>query len=199
MNYKYPECNAVIDVTKPPYNVDNTGKTDCTAALCKVFDDICGEYKANLLKTKAMLEKQQDPNALITFEIRKVNGKHNVVFAEELPLKKIIYFPNGTYLVSDTISYSIEEFRNILFDRPYMEMNTQLRIKGESRDGVIIKLKDNCKGFEHGNDRPVISFDQSGTSNIAQSNMIEDITVNIGKGNPGATGIRYFANNTGAV
>ena len=199
MNYKFPECNAVIDVTKPPYNADNTGKTDCTKALCRVFDDICGEYKANLLKSKEKLEAMEDPNALITFEIRKVNGKHNVVFAEDVPLKKIIYFPNGTYLVSDTISYSIEEFRNMLFDLPYMEMNTLLRIKGESRDGVIIKLKDNCKGFEHGNDRPVISFDQSGTSNIAMSNMVEDITVNIGKGNPGATGIRYFANNTGAV
>ena len=199
MNFKYPECNAVIDVTKPPYNADNTGKTDCTAALCRVFDDICGEYKANLLESKAKLEAMEDPNALITFEIRKVGGKHNVVFAEDVPLKKIIYFPNGTYLVSDTISYSIEEFRNMLFDLPYMEMNTLLRIKGESRDGVIIKLKDNCKGFEHGNDRPVISFDQSGTSNIAMSNMVEDITVNIGKGNPGATGIRYFANNTGAV
>ena len=199
MNYKFPECNAVIDVTKPPYNADNTGKTDCTKALCRVFDDICGEYKANLLKSKEKLEAMEDPNALITFEIRKVNGKHNVVFAEDVPLKKIIYFPNGTYLVSDTISYSIEEFRNMLFDLPYMEMNTLLRIKGESRDGVIIKLKDNCKGFEHGNDRPVISFDQSGTSNIAMSNMVEDITVNIGKGNPGATGIRYFGNNTGAV
>ncbi|MBO5232599.1 MAG: hypothetical protein J6B88_08260 [Clostridia bacterium] len=199
MNYKFPECNAVIDVTKPPYNADNTGKTDCTNALCRVFDDICGEYKANLLKSKEKLEAMDDPNALITFEIRKVNGKHNVVFAEDVPLKKIIYFPNGTYLVSDTISYSIEEFRNMLFDLPYMEMNTLLRIKGESRDGVVIKLKDNCKGFEHGNDRPVISFDQSGTSNIAMSNMVEDITVNIGKGNPGATGIRYFANNTGAV
>lgn len=199
MNYKYPECNAVVDVTKPPYNADNTGKTDCTQALCRVFDDICGEYKKNLLESKARLEKMEDPNALVTFEIRKVAGKHNVVFAEELPLKKIIYFPNGTYLVSDTISYSIEEFRNILFDRPYMEMNTQLRIKGESRDGVVIRLKDNCKGFEHGQDRAVISFDQAGTSNIAQSNMIEDITVSVGKGNPGATGIRYFANNTGAV
>ena len=199
MNYKFPECNAVIDVTKPPYNADNTGETDCTAALCKAFDDICGEYKKNLLESKEKLETMEDPNALITFEIRKVNGKHNVVFAEDVPLKKIIYFPNGTYLVSDTISYSIEEFRNMLFDLPYMEMNTLLRIKGESRDGVIIKLKDNCKGFEHGNDRPVISFDQSGTSNIAMSNMVEDITVNIGKGNPGATGIRYFGNNTGAV
>ena len=28
MNFKYPECNAVIDVTKPPYNADNTGKTE---------------------------------------------------------------------------------------------------------------------------------------------------------------------------
>lgn len=199
MNFKYPICDAVIDVTNPPYNADNTGKTDCTAALCKVFNDICGEYKANLLKSREKLYKMEDPNALITFEIRKVNGKHNVVFAEDVPVKKIIYFPNGTYLVSDTISYYIEEFRNILFDLPYMEMNTQLRIKGESRDGVVIKLKDNCKGFEYGNDRPVISFDQGGTSNIAMSNMIEDITVNIGVGNPGATGIRYFANNTGAV
>ena len=37
-------------------------------------------------------------------------------------------------------------------------MNAQIRLMGESIDGVIIKLKDNCPGFEYGNDRPVNSF-----------------------------------------
>ena len=30
----------IIDVTKPPYNVDNTGKVDCTETLCAIIDDI---------------------------------------------------------------------------------------------------------------------------------------------------------------
>ena len=40
-NIRYPaSCKAFIDVTKPPYNLDNTGKTDCTATLVKLLDDI---------------------------------------------------------------------------------------------------------------------------------------------------------------
>lgn len=31
------------------------------------------------------------------------------------------------------------------------------------------------------------------------TNMFENITIDIGSGNPGATGLRYFANNTGAI
>ena len=38
---KYPEnFKNIIDVTKAPYFADNTGKTDCTAVLCQVFDDL---------------------------------------------------------------------------------------------------------------------------------------------------------------
>ncbi len=199
-NFVFPAgCEAIIDVTKPPYNIDNTGKIDCTKQLCALVDEIMGNYANELYKTKEKLEAIDDPNALMSFEIRKVDGRSNVIFPEELPLSKIIYFPNGTYLVSDTISYSIEEFRNFLLSLRHLEMNCQLRFFGQSRDGVIIKLKDNCKGFEYGNDRPVFSFLQGEMSNIAMTNMFENITIDIGSGNPGATGIRYFANNTGAV
>lgn len=38
MNYP-AEFKNIIDITKPPYNADNTGKTDCTAALIRAFDD----------------------------------------------------------------------------------------------------------------------------------------------------------------
>lgn len=38
---KYPIITkAIINVTKAPYFADNTGKTDCTAVLCQVFDDL---------------------------------------------------------------------------------------------------------------------------------------------------------------
>ncbi len=198
--YVFPkECKAVIDVTKPPYNCDNTGQEDCTEALCRVVDDVLGAYQDEFYETKAKIEAMDDPNALITFEIRKINGIPNVIFPEKLPPSKIIYFPAGTYLVSDTISYSYEEYRNILGGVRGMEMNCQLRFKGQGKDLVTIKLKDHCKGFEYGNDRPVVSFMQGERSNIAMTNMFEDITIDVGAGNPGATGIRYFANNTGAV
>lgn len=199
-NFVFPaDCQAIIDVTKPPYNLDNTGREDCTEALCRIVDDILGAYQDNFYKTKDKLEAMEDPNALISFEIRKVNGLPNVIFPEQLPPSRIIYFPNGTYLVSDTISYSYEEFRNILAGKRHLEMNCQLRFMGQSRDGVVIKLKDHCKGFEYGQDRPVISFMQGDASNIAMTNMFENITIDVGVGNPGATGLRYFANNTGAV
>ena len=199
-NYIFPQdCKAIIDVTKPPYNVDNTGKTDCTGQLCKIVDDILGAYEQKFYETDAKLEAMEDPNALISFEIRKVRGRKNVIFPEELPQSKIIYFPNGIYLVSDTISYSMEEFRNFLGSVRGLEMNCQLRFFGQSRDGVVIKLKDHCKGFEFGNDRPVIDFMRGEQSNIAMTNMLENMTIDIGSGNPGATGVRYFANNTGAI
>lgn len=198
--YRFPTaCKTIIDVTQAPYFADNTGKKDCTETLCRIVDDILGSYANKLYETKEKLEAMEDPNALITFEIRKIDGRSNVIFPEELPESRIIYFPNGTYLVSDTISYSIEELRNFLGSLRHLEMNARLRFMGESRDGVVIRLQDHCKGFEYGTDRPVISFMQGEASNIAMTNMFENITVDIGAGNPGATGIRYFGNNTGAI
>ncbi len=199
-NYVFPdECRAIIDVTKPPYNIDNTGKIDCTKQLCAIVDEVLQNYERAFYETKEKLEAIDDDNALISFEIRKINGRSNVIFPEVLPESKIIYFPNGTYLVSDTISYSMEEFRNFICSVRAMEMNCQLRFFGQSRDGVILKLQDNCKGFEYGNDRPVIDFLRGEASNIAMTNMLENMTIDIGSGNPGATGVRYFANNTGAI
>ena len=193
------DCKAIIDVTKPPYNIDNTGQKDCTKQLCALVDEVLGAYEKNFYETKKKLEAMEDDDALISFEIRKVDGKCNVIFPEQLPPSKIIYFPNGTYLVSDTISYSMEEFRNFIGSVRAMEMNCQLRFMGQSRDGVVIKLQDHCKGFEFGNDRPVIDFMRGEQSNIAMTNMLENLTIDVGSGNPGATGVRYFANNTGAI
>ena len=199
-DFRYPnDLKGLIDVTKPPYNADNTGKVDCTKALCRAIDDIFNEYKRDFDKTVEKLNSMEGDEVWIGFEIRRVNGLNCIIWPEKLPESKIIYFPNGTYLVSDTISYSLEHFRNIFNNVPYLEMNCRLRLMGQSMEGVTIKLQDNCKGFEYGNDRPVISFMRGEASNISMTNMIENLTIDIGKNNPGATGVVHFANNTGAA
>lgn len=189
----------IIDVTKPPYNVDNTGKKDCTETLCRIIDEILLPNIEKLEEAKKKLAAIPDENARVSFEIWRMNGSDYVIFPEFLEPTKIIYFPEGTYLVSDTITYSHENLKNFYASKPYFEMNRQIHFKGAGKDKVTIKLQDNCKGFEFGNNRPVISFMRAETTNIAMQNFFEDITVDIGSGNPGATGIHYFANNSGAV
>ena len=193
------DVQGIVDVTKPPYNADNTGTVDCTKALCQAIDDIFNEYKHNFDATVDKIHASGSDETWIGFEIRRVDGIDYIIWPEELPPSKILYFPNGTYLVSDTITYSLEHFRNIFNNVPYLEMNCRLRLLGESMEGVTIKLQDNCKGFEYGNDRPVISFMRGEASNIAMTNMIENFTIDVGKNNPGATGVVHFANNTGAA
>ncbi len=197
---KYTEkCGGIIDVTKPPYNLDNTGKEDCTQVLVKLLDDILQKNIEGLMQSKAKLDGVPGENARISFEIWRMDGNDYVIFPEYLEPTNIIYFPNGTYLVSDTVSYTLENLKNIYANLPTNEMNRQIHFLGESRDGVTIKLKDNCKGFEFGNNRPVISFMRAETTNIAMQNFFENITIDIGSGNPGATGLVFYCNNTGAV
>ena len=64
-NYRFPtDCAAIIDVTKPPYNIDNTGKTDCTETLCKIIDDvlapITGSLKSDGGKTEISWQNEDE-------------------------------------------------------------------------------------------------------------------------------------------
>ena len=198
--YLFPErAEAILDVTKAPYFADPTGQTDSTEAICRAIDDVMSAYERAFYETKEKLYAHEEPDALISFEIRKVGQKHNVIFPEVLPPSRIIYFPNGTYLVSDTLTYHKEEFRNICMDERHMEMNGQLRMVGQSKEGVTIRLKDSCPGFEYGQSRAVVSFLRGECSNIAMTNAFENITIDIGAGNPGAVGLVFFANNAGGV
>lgn len=73
-------------------------------------------------------------------------------------------------------------------------------IQGESRDGVVLRLDDNASGFGNPNSPMVLLdyFAGNGTNN-AFVNMLENLTVDVGSGNPGAIGVRFHANNTGAI
>ncbi len=144
----------VVDVTKAPYNADNTGARDSTAALVKAYTDV-------------------------------MNTNYHV-----------LYLPNGTYKVSDTIIYSgaIQTVKGSAG-----ENCTRVRFRGQSEAGTIIKLIDNASGFAAGSNKPVVSFAKTEFGNAVASNFFENITIDTGRGNPGSTGLLYHGANNGAI
>ena len=203
---KYPEnFKNIIDVTKAPYFADNTGKKDCTDILRKVFDDLLDREIKGVKETEEKLHTLGENDVYIGFESRIENNLVRVIFPEFVPDARIIYFPKGTYLVSDTVTYTKDNVKNIFDSKPGYEMTRGIHLMGESREETIIKLMDNCDGFEEGAKKPVVSYAnaegclEKETSNVSQLNTFIDLTIDCGKGNSGAVGLRFIANNSGRI
>ena len=98
--------------------------------------------------------------------------------------KNLIYLPDGTYLVSDTLRWGKNEKRQIL--------------QGQSTEGTIIKLVNSAPAYQNpAAPRPVIWTGKAPAQRFR--NGIRNLTVDTGTGNPGAIGIQYIANNQGAM
>ncbi|MDO8544397.1 MAG: fibronectin type III domain-containing protein [Opitutaceae bacterium] len=137
-----------------------------------------------------------DDTAFIQNAITSNIGSNN------LPAK-ILYFPNGTYLVSDQLKrQSIDgEWRGDFY------------IQGESESGTIIKLKNNATGYQSpGSPKAVIYYSSfhftgggypnwatNGEGNEAYRNYLADITISTGSGNTGAVGVDGLMNNGGGL
>lgn len=106
-NIIYPAAaTAILDITKPPYNADKSGKNDCTKVIIQAYDDALKEMYESYLQTVAL--KKANPDLKVTRE-----GKPNqVLFPFKTTPCRIIYIPNGKYLISNTIEYSYDSLRN---------------------------------------------------------------------------------------
>ncbi|WP_246260150.1 glycoside hydrolase family 55 protein [Oxynema aestuarii] len=97
---------------------------------------------------------------------------------------RFLYFPDGTYLVCDTLTIA--------------QTGKRYFFEGESRDRAIVRLKDNCPGFDNPEaPKPVIQT--KGPAGQAFRNSLFDLTVDVGRGNPGAIAIEYLNNNQGTI
>ena len=102
----------------------------------------------------------------------------------------IIYLPNGVYLISDVLRWpagkggGAEEKRTIL--------------QGQSRAGTVIKLPDECPGYEDPR-HPKAAIWTGEAPAQRFGNEIRNLTVDTGAGNPGACGIQFIANNQGGI
>lgn len=109
----------------------------------------------------------------------------------------IIYLPKGTYLVSNTIIHSLPRVAKYA-GRGWGGV-TRVRIVGQSRDETVIRLKDRCPGFEAGQNKRVLSFQYEPGTNVPGENLCCNLTVNTGRGNPGAVGIMFHGANLSEI
>lgn len=101
---------------------------------------------------------------------------------------RTLYFPNGTYLLSDTITFAEWIF-----------------VQGQSRDKTILRLKDACPGFtEAAKPRPLVCTlagggKGEGVMNMNFSTHLMNVTVDTGTGNPGAIAVEFMSHNGGGL
>lgn len=103
---------------------------------------------------------------------------------------KVLYFPNGTYLVSATLNWSNKNSR----EQPAWGFNW---IQGQNPRKTVIRLKDET--FTDPNKPASIMWCGGFGSADWFHNYVEGLTFNVGRGNPGAIGLQFYSNNTGAV
>ena len=104
---------------------------------------------------------------------------------------RIIYLPNGTYLVSETLTWPAgtagkgDDYKSTI-------------LQGQSEQGVIIRLKNKAAGFAIAMIPKAMIF--TGPAPAQRfGNSIHNLTVDTGQGNPGAIGIQFNASNQGSL
>ena len=146
-NLAYPNCAAVVDVTKSPYFAKGDGTTDDTDVLQRALSDVMGQHK-------------------------------------------ILYFPNGTYLVSRTLNWSKKNTEG----KDAWGMNF---LQGQNATKTIIRLKDSA--FTNPEKPGSIMWCGGFGSADWFHNYIQDMTFDVGDDNPSAIGLQFYSNNFGAV
>lgn len=104
---------------------------------------------------------------------------------------RILFFPAGTYLVS----------RPLVEKDLRAQWNSLLTLQGENRATTIIRLKDNNPLYQSTRAPADVLWFASqhgkpnGAGNSAFDNNIFDLTVDVGRGNPGAVALDFLGNN----
>ncbi|MDX2189451.1 MAG: BACON domain-containing carbohydrate-binding protein, partial [Bacteroidota bacterium] len=99
--------------------------------------------------------------------------------------KIVLYFPDGVYLVSDSIKYL----------DGYWDYGVTLQ--GQSTDNTIIRLKNNANGFNNPAKPKPLFYTRSGNQSFNQ--YIFSMTINTGNGNSGAVALDYITSNNGTI
>lgn len=100
-----------------------------------------------------------------------------------------LYFPPGVYLISHTLTYGSD-----------LGLAKEITLQGAGRKRTIIRLKYHARGFDNpAEPRPMLTMFSGPATGQAFYNSIFDMGFDTGRGNPGASGVRWMNNNVGTM
>lgn len=102
---------------------------------------------------------------------------------------RILYFPRGTYLVSATLKWPKQFGGRDNWGKTFL--------CGESREASTIRLKDGT--FTDAEKPEAVMWCGGFGSADWFHNYVENLTFDVGAGNPGAVALQFYSNNSGAV
>ncbi len=103
---------------------------------------------------------------------------------------KVLYFPNGVYLVSKTLRHAKQDSRG-------GEAWGFNWLQGQNTAQTIIRLKDGVF-TDAGRPQPILWGGGFGSADWFH-NYIQNVTFDVGRNNPGAVGLNFYSNNSGAI
>lgn len=102
---------------------------------------------------------------------------------------RILYFPRGIYLVSATLRWPKSFGGRDNWGKTFL--------RGESKDASILRLK--ARTFTNATKPEAIMWCGGFGSADWFHNYVEQLTFDVGEGNPGAVALQFYSNNSGAV
>lgn len=151
----------------------------------------------SVLEFGAMPDDEQDDTAAIQAAIASAIDP-----GSRYGTPKFVFLPRGTYLLSDTLE------SRVAVGGWADGWRAGMILMGESRQGTVLKLQDNLPAFANAENPK--SMIRSGSESDGESNpdgggnrafrhSVFHLTLDTGRGNAGAVGIDYLANNRGAI
>ncbi len=108
---------------------------------------------------------------------------------ENVGRHRMLYFPNGIYLVSRTLTWPKKWNGKDNWGFTYL--------CGQNRDKAVLRLK--AGSFTDAAKPQAIMWCGGFGSADWFHNYVENLTFDVGSGNPGATALQFYSNNSGAV
>ena len=128
---------------------------------------------------RATGDGQTDDTDAIQRALHDVMGQH-----------KLLYFPNGTYLISKTLHWSKKNSAG-------KDAWGKNFLQGQNPAQTVIRLKDGT--FTDPKQPASLMWCGGFGSADWFHNYVQDMTFDVGHNNPGAIGLQFYSNNSGAV
>ncbi len=195
-----------LDRAENAVTVDHDFGLDCPNGLCLWSGhglcpglDLAGEVKGATISKETNVLYPESP-AIINVTKAPYFAKGDGVtddtdaiqkaLSDTMGLHRMLYFPNGTYLISKTLNWSKKNADG----RDAWGKNF---LQGQNAHRTIFRLKD---GTFTNTEKPASIMWCGGFGSADWfHNYVQDITFDVGNNNPGAIGLQFYSNNSGAV